>query len=187
MHSAKVIHRDLKPSNILLNSNCDLKARPIAVLAWRCASVVYPSIHPRRRRPHPSIHRYTYTYPHIPTQPPPKQICDFGLSRGVTNPGEHENNDLTECVACMYMNTNQRAPPALTMNPPLASIQPQLTYHPPNHVQTSSQVRRHPLVPRPGDHALLPRVHHRHRRLGACATRVGFLFYLGGWLGLGLG
>lgn len=27
IHSAHVIHRDLKPSNILLNSNCDLKAR----------------------------------------------------------------------------------------------------------------------------------------------------------------
>jgi serine/threonine protein kinase len=27
MHSANVLHRDLKPSNLLLNSNCDLKAR----------------------------------------------------------------------------------------------------------------------------------------------------------------
>jgi serine/threonine protein kinase len=27
IHSANVLHRDLKPSNILLNGNCDLKAR----------------------------------------------------------------------------------------------------------------------------------------------------------------
>jgi hypothetical protein len=27
LHSANVLHRDLKPSNLLLNANCDLKAR----------------------------------------------------------------------------------------------------------------------------------------------------------------
>lgn len=62
MHSAKVIHRDLKPSNILLNSNCDLKARPIVVFGLLVDRLsTHPYIH-RRRRPNPSFRPYTYTY-----------------------------------------------------------------------------------------------------------------------------
>lgn len=34
MHALQIIHRDLKPSNLLINANCDLKARDVGGLRF---------------------------------------------------------------------------------------------------------------------------------------------------------
>ena len=77
IHSAHVLHRDLKPSNLLLNGNCNLKARPPARPHARCAR-------DESARP-----------PHL------WQVCDFGLAR-VAHPEENHSGFMTEYVATRW-------------------------------------------------------------------------------------
>ena len=60
-----MLHRDLKPSNLLLNANCDLKARNHAK--------------PRLRRTPRAWDGACW--PHTAAADNAAQICDFGLAR----------------------------------------------------------------------------------------------------------
>ena len=133
MHSAKVIHRDLKPSNILLNSNCDLKARPSvpAVRSMGCTSACLDPWQYRCCSPEPCEHPPTHASTHPPTHPP-------------THARLHLCSDL-------------RLRPLSRRDRPGGARE-----------QRPDRVRGDAVVPRARDHALLPRVHHGHRRLGAC-------------------
>ena len=94
IHSAHVLHRDLKPSNLLLNGNCDLKARhpaarhPPPARQWcspfggRCRRQPAPLTLPCRGRPGAALNASPQPRRVTAYAPPPFTRCATSGSRG---------------------------------------------------------------------------------------------------------